>query len=84
MSWFSVPVRKCIEERDLPYLRWKRFKTHEFFSTYKKLRNKVNYLMPYVPVSIKETKKKKTKKAKTHFYENKFSKLIDLKKTSKN
>ena len=49
------------------YSRWKRFKTDELFNTYKILRNKVNIVI---------------KNAKTKFYENKLTEVIDSKKNN--
>ena len=39
---FNSFIQKCIDERDLAYFRWKRFKTKTLHDTFKTLRNKVN------------------------------------------
>jgi len=40
-SWFSSYIKNLTRQRDVAYLRWKRYKTDEFRKQYKETRVKV-------------------------------------------
>lgn len=62
--WFTSDIKSLIDQRNIAYARWKRFKTSELQSTFKSLRNRVN-------TSIKI--------AKSSYYKSKFSSCVDSK-----
>jgi len=62
--WFSEEIRKLIEQRQIAYNHWKRYKTPLLLDKYKAL--------------IKDVKKK-IKQAKISYYENNFNTAIDSK-----
>lgn len=66
--WFSNDTKRLIEERDLAYETWKKFKTSELHETYRRRRRAV--------VS-------QIRKDKTSYYENKFNSAVGGNKTWK-
>lgn len=65
-SWFSDSIKHAIQQRDLVYARWKRYKTLDLRLQYITARRDVNKLI---------------KLAKTEYYSTRFSNAIDSRQT---
>ena len=64
--WFNNFIKNCINERNLAFNRWKKYKNDELYNIFKIARNKASSAIA---------------KAKTTYYENKFKNIIGSKKT---
>jgi len=63
-SWFSSEIKNLTRQRDVAYLRWKRYKADEFRKQYKEARVKLN---------------KKIKSAKKEHYNIQFNNCVNSK-----